>query len=71
MPQEAIRHTVETASLTTQPVVYSVAGLTFFGITFSDWVLIGTAALLGFNLLFAGVKAYGLFFNKNKDTEED
>lgn len=63
MPQEAI----QTVASTTQPVVFSVAGLTFFGISFSDWVLIGTAILLAFNILFACVKAFNLFRRKRDE----
>jgi hypothetical protein len=55
-PVEPIARLAEATAVTTQPVVYGVAGLTFMGITFQDWVLIGTAILLTFNIIFAGVK---------------
>ena len=47
---------VDSLATVTQPVVYGVAGLSFLGITFQDWVLIGTAVLLAFNIVFAVVK---------------
>ena len=54
----------ETTAMATQPIVYSVAGATFMGITVQDWVLIGTALLLCFNLAFAAVKAWDLIRRK-------
>ena len=63
MPSEVVR-AAETAAVTTTPVVYSVAGLQFMGITFSDWVLIGTAILLSFNIVFAVAKFREMFRRK-------
>ena len=46
-----------------QAIPIGISGLTLFGITFSDWVLIGTGILLTFNLVFAGLKIYDRFFS--------
>lgn len=57
----------ETAATTTQPVVFSVAGMTFLGIPFQDWVLIGTSVLLCFNIAFASVRMFTML--KGDDDE--
>lgn len=60
-----VERAAEAAALVSTPVVYSVAGMTFFGITFEEWVLIGTAVLLGFNILFAGIKLRDILRRKD------
>ena len=37
----------------TQPLIYGVAGATWLGITFQDWVLVGTGVLVVMNLTLA------------------
>lgn len=50
MPAQTTQHHFEGVAVSTQPVVYGVAGATILGITVNDWVLIGTGLLLILNL---------------------
>lgn len=51
-------HLMETVSQTTVPVPVGVSGAVILGYTVQDWVLIGTAVLLLFQLIVMGIKAY-------------
>ena len=46
-----VRHAAEQAALVTTPVPVGVSGMTMFGITLQDWVFIGTAMLLVFQIV--------------------
>lgn len=46
-----VRHAAEQAALVTTPVPVGVSGMTMFGITLQDWVFIGTAMLLAFQII--------------------
>ncbi|MCO7557061.1 MULTISPECIES: hypothetical protein [Pseudomonadaceae] len=46
-----VRHAAEQAALVTTPVPVGVSGMTMFGITLQDWVFIGTAMLLVFQII--------------------
>ena len=58
------KQTTEQIQLVSQPVVYSVAGATLFGLTVEDWVLVGTLALVVMNLALAGTKLCTLIRGK-------
>ncbi|WP_130906909.1 hypothetical protein [Pseudomonas sp. Sample_16] len=45
------RHIAEQAAIVTTPVPVGVSGMTMFGITLQDWVFIGTAMLLLFQII--------------------
>lgn len=60
----AVAKVAETTAAVTNPAVIGVGGMTYFGITLSDWILIGTGILLVFNLMFAVVKFRDLFRRK-------
>jgi hypothetical protein len=45
------RHVAEQAAIVTTPVPVGVSGMTMFGITLQDWVFIGTAMLLLFQII--------------------
>ena len=45
----------------TQPLIYGVAGATWLGITFQDWVLVGTGVLVVMNLTLAVFKIVELW----------
>ncbi|WP_107331745.1 hypothetical protein [Metapseudomonas otitidis] len=47
----SVRHAAEQAALVTTPVPVGVSGMTMFGITLQDWVFIGTAMLLVFQII--------------------
>lgn len=46
-----VRSAAEQAALATTPVPVGVSGMTMFGITLQDWVFIGTAMLLVFQII--------------------
>lgn len=52
---EVVKQIVET---TTLPAGITVSGLTFLGVSFSEWVFIGTAFLLICNLFLTLPKVY-------------
>lgn len=56
--QMTTRAAAETTAQMTVPVPVSISGLTFIGITVKDWVLIGTAVLLVFQIIVIAPKAY-------------
>lgn len=45
------RHVTEQVALATTPVPVGVSGMSMFGVTLQDWVLIGTAILLVFQIV--------------------
>ena len=63
------QHTSDLITQSTQPVVFSVAGLTFFGVTVQDWVLVGTVVLLVLNLSLAAQKWVSIWSNHDADDE--
>lgn len=53
----SLSKTAETAAQVTTPVPISVASATFMNITLKDWVLMGTALLIVFQLIVILPKA--------------
>lgn len=49
---------LETAAETTLPIPVSVAGMSLLGISLEDWVLIGTACLIVFQLIVTAPKVW-------------
>lgn len=47
----SVRQAAEDLAFATTPVPVGVSGLTFLGITLQDWVFVGTALLLLFQLI--------------------
>lgn len=45
------KQAVETFAQNSVPIPVGVSGLTFLGVTFHDWVFVGTAILLVFQLV--------------------
>lgn len=69
MPAPLVDKAADAAQMASAPVVYGVAGATFFGITFEEWVLLGTAVLLVFNLIFAVFKLRDLIRRYRNEDE--
>lgn len=44
-----------------QPPIVAVAGATYFGMSVDEWILLGTAALLGLNLVIATHRVFTIF----------
>lgn len=53
----ALRDSVEAAAQNTLPIPLSVSGLSFLGVTLQDWVFVGTAILVIFQLIVMAPKA--------------
>lgn len=54
----SVKQAAETAAQTTIPIPLGISGLTFLGVTVKDWVLLGTAVLIVFQLIVIAPKAY-------------
>ena len=63
MKELAVAHSNVGASVvaSTQPLIYGVAGATWLGITFQDWVLVATGVLVVLNLTLAVFKMIELW----------
>lgn len=48
--------TMETLAQSSVPIPVGISGMTLFGVSFADWVLIGTALLLAFQLIVIAPK---------------
>ncbi|MBK3757044.1 hypothetical protein [Stutzerimonas frequens] len=67
-----VRNAAEQAALVTTPVPVGVSGMTMFGITLQDWVFIGTAMLLVFQIIVFLPKvrdAFKSLFGKEKPND--
>lgn len=61
-------NTIQDATmLTTQPVVFGVAGMTFMGLAVNEWILIGTGVLLVLNLALVPFRLYNEYRRSKKD----
>lgn len=66
------RQAAEQVALATTPVPVGVSGMTMFGITMQDWVFIGTALLLVFQIIVFLPKvrdAFRALFGKEKSCD--
>ena len=54
----------ENISTVTQPPIFAVAGVTLFGVTLNEWIMLGTAFLLVLNIAVAGIKLISLWKGK-------
>ena len=52
-------------AVSTQPLVYGVAGATLFGVAVNDWVIIGTGVLLVLNIGLAIYKWINIWRDKD------
>jgi len=64
------KQAAETAAQITVPVPVGISGLTWLGITVKDWVLIGTAMLLIFQLIVIAPKAFRVLQQLKRNTKE-
>lgn len=68
MTTQQAKEIVDTLMPASNVSTVSVGGLTYFGVTFNDWVLLLTALLLVLNVLWVGSKLFDRFilprFNK-------
>lgn len=68
-----LKHAADTVAQTTIPVPISVSGVLFLGVSIKDWVLMGTALLIIFQLIVIFpkavyvVKQLGRCFRKKKE----
>lgn len=58
-----LKNTVETAAQTTIPIPVGISGLSWWGVTVKDWVLMATAILLVFQLIVIAPKAFRVLMN--------
>lgn len=54
----SIKQAAESVATTTTPIPVGISGLTFIGVTIKEWVLLGTALLIIFQLIVIAPKAY-------------
>lgn len=64
------RQAAETVAQSTTPIPVGISGLTFVGITMKDWVLMGTAVLIVFQLIVMAPKAYRAILKGKSNIKE-